>query len=229
MPLANRYGEHDFLAACREGNLEAVNVFLSQDDFDIDKHFPSKKSGIPIHGLFVAVLNGHAEVVQRLVSAGAKLNQTWKGYTPLLVATYAGHIDVIKILLNAKGIAVNQTLNDGATALMQAVQDGHVEIVRLLLSAEADPTLKWYFDGFFSKSPLTMARTQWLCHLFSHDERRKYSQIIACLKQANCERKKQRRTSLLTPKNKDSAKVTTSPEGVAIEMTMLSLWSDSKE
>ena len=59
-----------------------------------------------------------------------------KGITPLLVAVWNNHIEIIKILLKRKDLEINQKANntDGHTALMMASQFGRLEVVRLLLS-----------------------------------------------------------------------------------------------
>ncbi|MTI13664.1 ankyrin repeat domain-containing protein [Sansalvadorimonas verongulae] len=228
----NKYGEHDFLAACREGNLEAVNVFLNQGDFDIDKQFTNRRTHIPVHGLFMAVIKGHAEVVQRLVNAGANLHQTCRGYTLLYGATYNGHIDVIKVLLNTKAVDVDQVLDNvdrGATALTQAVWDGHAEIVKLLLETGANPSREWHFDGSFNKTLLTMAKIQWFYHLLGpRDKRLEYTQIIDYLTQANQVHKEQHQTSQRT-RNTRPIEITTVPSQEGIEMSIFNVQSGSKK
>ncbi|MTI12070.1 ankyrin repeat domain-containing protein, partial [Sansalvadorimonas verongulae] len=75
--LARKYGdEHDFLAACREGNVDAVKYFLDLEGFNVNNQFISGLNGGPVHSLFPAAQNGHAKVVQVLVNAGADLNKT---------------------------------------------------------------------------------------------------------------------------------------------------------
>ncbi|WP_196221022.1 ankyrin repeat domain-containing protein, partial [Sansalvadorimonas verongulae] len=71
-----KYKEHDFLAACREGNVEAVQIFLDQEGFDVNENFESGVSGRPVHGLYLAAQEGHAEVVKMLVNTeGVDVNQ----------------------------------------------------------------------------------------------------------------------------------------------------------
>ncbi|MTI13895.1 ankyrin repeat domain-containing protein [Sansalvadorimonas verongulae] len=101
VPLKNEYNEHDFLAACREGNVEAVTFFVSQDGFDVNEQFISGASGSPIHSLYLPAQNGYAEVVQILVNAGAEVDQAWGGATPLFIAAQNSHAKVVQILLNA--------------------------------------------------------------------------------------------------------------------------------
>ena len=56
---------------------------------------------------------------------------------PLSTASGAGHVEVVRLLLEA-GASGNLAGNDGFTALTSASVQGHVEIVQLLLEAGAE-------------------------------------------------------------------------------------------
>lgn len=60
------------------------------------------------------------------------------GFTPLLHAVLAGHLDAVRLLL-AAGAHVDEAAPDGVTALMLALTKRHDEIALLLLSEGADP------------------------------------------------------------------------------------------
>jgi len=88
--------------------------------------------------LIQAAREGHADVCQQLLDAGANVNQTGaEGCTPLMYAASRGHIEACQQLLNA-GATVDQATTWGMTPLMAAAQDGHARICSLLLERGAD-------------------------------------------------------------------------------------------
>ena len=50
------------------------------------------------------------------------------------MASYQGHVEVVKVLLEARADKDKAT-DDGATPLYVASQEGHVDVVRVLLEA----------------------------------------------------------------------------------------------
>ena len=53
------------------------------------------------------------------------------GYTALMIAAYAGHAEIVRILLD-NGLNVNAFDNTGVTALMRAAIAGHSDCARVL-------------------------------------------------------------------------------------------------
>ena len=88
--------------------------------------------------LVEAIRGGRAHVVASFIANGvADVNQmTCGGDTLLYVASQAGHIDIVFMLL-AMGVAVNQPSCDGETPLIVACFMGHADIVSLLIAAGA--------------------------------------------------------------------------------------------
>ncbi|WP_196221308.1 ankyrin repeat domain-containing protein [Sansalvadorimonas verongulae] len=100
--LENAFHEHDFLAACREGNVEAVQSFLDLEEFDVNKPLISGISGKPVLGLFIAMRYGHTEVVDMLLGVeGIEVDNTFQGATPLFQTVQTGHIEVVRALQEA--------------------------------------------------------------------------------------------------------------------------------
>ena len=100
--------------------------------------------------LWAAAEVNDPEEVRRLLLAGAKLEEKFKGWTPLMKAAEEGSIDVLRILLehNAKKDAANKK---GRTALSFAAAPSDKDTepratplltLRALLEAKADPSVQ---------------------------------------------------------------------------------------
>ena len=156
--LNNEYNEHEFLAACRTGNIEAVHYFLDQEDFDPNEGLISGVTKALVSGPFMAANNGHHEIVNILLAAEVDLNLTWhKGSTALFVAAQNGHHKVVEMLVAAE-VDLNLTRDDGATALFQAAQNGHHKVVKILVENGANPFLKWKHGFNYLQTPKEQAR-----------------------------------------------------------------------
>ena len=92
------------------------------------------------------------------------------GVTPLLLATSAGHAEVVALLIKS-GANVTLKTADGSTALHKAAQQGNVNIVKQLLQAGADARLA---DNQ-GRTPLALA-----------EKRRKgeWEEVARCLREA---------------------------------------------
>ena len=64
--------------------------------------------------------------------------RTQGGFTPLLYAVLGGHIDTVRVLLDA-GSPVDEASPDGVSALMLALTKRHEELALLLIERGADP------------------------------------------------------------------------------------------
>lgn len=84
----------------------------------------------PLH---VASFNGHVDVVQELLSGGAKNDiADGKGMTALHLAAHSGHLNTVDLLV-ARGANVNASSSRGVTPLHVASRMGHLALVTLLL------------------------------------------------------------------------------------------------
>ncbi|KAI8648686.1 Espin [Fusarium keratoplasticum] len=86
-------------------------------------------------------MNGRHDMVKSLIEAGAAMNiLDASGNTPLLWASYKGHMRVVEYLWED----TNQKLrdNDGRTALHLAATAGMEEVVRWLIDMGADKEAK---------------------------------------------------------------------------------------
>ena len=85
-----------------------------------------------------AAAEGDVDLVQMLLSQGARLDVRDEGFTPLLVAAQFGHTEVCKLLLETGKANVKETTPDGFTPLLHAAQSGHNEVCELLLANGSD-------------------------------------------------------------------------------------------
>jgi ankyrin repeat protein len=105
--------------------------------------------------LWRAVSRGDVGEVKRLVGQDAGLlnaKDEDSGETPLMHASYEGHVGVVRCLLDA-GAAMDQRDAQGGTALWHASRGGHSPVVELLLARGADPAIA----GYARMSPLSQA------------------------------------------------------------------------
>ena len=124
--------------AVYSGHEDIVRLLLDMPNIDIDERM---KEGVT--ALFHAARNNLTGIVEQLVRRGANVNQAViSGTTPLCSAAKRGHLQVVRILLQAPAIAVDQATDDGVTPVAIAAQEGHKDIVRLLLMKGADPNIK---------------------------------------------------------------------------------------
>ena len=89
--------------------------------------------------LLNAVESGDVGSVEKLLEEGADINYADEdGVTPLMIATQANSIDMIKVVIE-KGAAIDTKEKKlGVTALMLAAFLGHAEVAKELLSAGAN-------------------------------------------------------------------------------------------
>ncbi|CAI2351791.1 unnamed protein product [Caenorhabditis sp. 36 PRJEB53466] len=135
--------------AASDGKLERIMVFTENQranaawlheclNADFSDQYP----------LVIAARKGHTAVVDYLLDLGADPsvrgivefdNDNIQGTPPLWAAAAAGHLDIVKLLVEKANADVNQTTNTQSTPLRGACYDGHVDIVEYLLEAGANP------------------------------------------------------------------------------------------
>ncbi|MFH1921664.1 MAG: ankyrin repeat domain-containing protein, partial [Planctomycetota bacterium] len=117
--------------ACEVGDVGRVRELLGADA-TLAK---VKEVGhiMPLHG---AAAQGHKEIVELLVQAGADVNAAnqW-GVTPIYFAAAWGHKEVAMFLID-RGADVHVKAHDGETPLQVAKRKGHEEVVQLLTRTE---------------------------------------------------------------------------------------------
>ena len=92
--------------------------------------------------LFNAIRKGSAEAVRDLLVTRAFLVNTndARGFTPLVLASYLGHLDITKLLVEAG--AELDAAGPAGTALMGVCFRGYPQIARYLVEAGADVNVR---------------------------------------------------------------------------------------
>jgi ankyrin repeat protein len=93
----------------------------------------------PTADLLGAAKLGDLARARELTAGGAAVDAAdWRGYTPLMWASTAGHLELVQFLIE-RGAKAGPPARDGTTALMLAAGNGSAAIVKLLLSRGANP------------------------------------------------------------------------------------------
>jgi hypothetical protein len=115
-----------------------VGTLLDKNLLDLQDRalWPSSNSGKPYWG--ATWLGG----VERLVGQepGLLKAKDGPGSTPLMLASFKGHVGVVRCLLD-KGAAIDERSDLGCTALWFACLMGRFPVIRLLVEGGADPTI----------------------------------------------------------------------------------------
>lgn len=125
-----------FLQAAESGQLVTVQSYIRKHK----KHLDTARSDqFHLPAIALASLNGHANIVKELITAGADVNaRIGKGATALFTAVWSGHLDIVRLLINTNDIDLNATVANGDTPLSIAARLGHLEMVQSLLAAGAN-------------------------------------------------------------------------------------------
>jgi ankyrin repeat protein len=130
--LPNRSGDSPLMIASLEDDIEIIEFLKAK----------GAKFNSPDEELLFAASHGYVPDVQRVLAAGAKVNQSYEGgITPLIAAAKNGQTAAVRALI-AAGADIN-ALDTYAhdTPLMYAIKSGHKSTILALLDAGADPTL----------------------------------------------------------------------------------------
>ncbi|KAL1492603.1 hypothetical protein ABEB36_010840 [Hypothenemus hampei] len=120
--------------AVSHGNFDVVSILLDSKVCDINKPNKAGYTSVMLVSLAEVRSQTHANVVKKLFQlADVNIRATQHGQTALMLAVSHGHLDMVKMLLEA-GADINIQDEDGSTALMCAAEHGHIEIVKHFLS-----------------------------------------------------------------------------------------------
>ncbi|SUW07618.1 ankyrin repeat-containing protein [Brachyspira pilosicoli] len=133
-------------------NKEKIEFFNAVEDGDIQKikYLLNKDNYININVFGIAKIlidNNKNDVEKKDVEIDFKNEE---GYTPLMIASYKGNTDIVKLLLEYNA-SVDITNNYNYTALIYACIYGNLDVVKILLEHKAD----MYIETKLEKNYLT--------------------------------------------------------------------------
>ena len=125
--LVREYEEHDWLAACRMGNLAAVQYFIEQGGINVNDYFMCGGDiRVKTTCLHMSAYFGHERIVKYLLSHGAKVDIQTAAGTALQGAAFFGRVSIAKRLLKYHADP-NSASSDGCTPLHVATYNHEVE------------------------------------------------------------------------------------------------------
>ncbi len=95
--------------------------------------------------------NGDTTALRKMLTVEPTLVNDKKsnGFTPFIIATYNGQLEISKILIE-KGANINAQDKSGNTALMGLCFNGNINLVKLLISHKVDVNVLNYVNNGFN-------------------------------------------------------------------------------
>jgi ankyrin repeat protein len=125
--------------AARRDNLEMVKVLV---EFGADIHAPEAEN-LPDGVIYRAAGDGAVNVVRWLLQQGVQINFPWPDHSgenycsSLIVASFQGHLEVVKLLVEQGGADINALSGRGYTPLSYAIMYGKRDVEAYLRSKGA--------------------------------------------------------------------------------------------
>lgn len=128
----NINGRSPLHQACIAGSLRLVTLCVDRVPALIEQADTYNRR--PIH---YAAMHGHPSIVSFLLEKAEPSPTDMDGYTPLMHAITQGHLEVVRIFVNAKVTLEPTAISNDLIPLSLACQYGHLEVARLLLQCGA--------------------------------------------------------------------------------------------
>ncbi len=120
------------MIAAWDGNIKMMELFVTHGA-DVNKINAAGEQA-----LMLAAWKGRLEAVGWLLDRGAQINRKGREWSALHYATFGGHEDVVRFLLE-HGADVKARSTNGSSVLMMAAREGREALAQLLLDRGADP------------------------------------------------------------------------------------------
>ena len=132
----DNYGYTPLIYACWNGHFEIVKILLNDNRMNANLGNNDGKTAF-----YVACYRKTEIVNYMLKNENIDINKAnTYGWTPLMIASIRGYIEIIKyILVSGREININAKNNDGKTAIDYAREKNKTEILKLLEEFEKEP------------------------------------------------------------------------------------------
>ena len=130
-PPTAKAPDNSIIEATVAGNITVVKQYLADKTHQKGWEFQRL--------LDLAVIEGHKEIAELLISEGAHVNGLPEN--PLNLAVLEGHKEIAELLIS-KGADVNAKDVNGRTPLIEAIDGNQIELIKLLIAKEADVNAK---------------------------------------------------------------------------------------
>jgi ankyrin repeat protein len=122
------------ILAIQKDSIRVSQELLNSPQLQVNRPNPNDETP-----LMLAALKGQEPLVEGLIRRGADVNRT--GWTPLHYAATAGHVGIIRLLIENHAYIDAESPN-GTTPLMMAAFYGNPAATKLLLEEGADPLIR---------------------------------------------------------------------------------------
>lgn len=136
--LIDKTGSLNIFEAAATGKINQIARHLARDPLLVNSYSYDGYQPLGLASYF-----GHYGTAEYLIKAGAVVNSpshNLLGASPILSATTAGYVKIVKLLLRYNANP-NSRENNGFTPLHVAAQNGDTDMIRLLLFNGADMTI----------------------------------------------------------------------------------------
>ena len=169
--VESEFGYTPLIQAVRNRDVQMIEWLLSLPEVDINQVDEKKYKFPPISH---AIQINNTGIVRLLIKHGANVNEpslNGRNYynTPLMIASWGGNLELVKILVE-NGACINQVdKGNGFTALIKAVFKNQPHIVKFLLECNVDKTI------------CSFEKMTALDYAYSKNENGNYEEIIKLL------------------------------------------------